>query len=114
MKRLAILAGAMLLAGCGDEGERATLYRNSPLDPSSRVLFASFDAPEKGDYNPQNCGMVARALNANVDASAAAEGKDRDPRLGFWCERGAYKKDGPTPAAFESEFPTNSYGPLRW
>jgi hypothetical protein len=51
--------------------------------------------------------MAARLLNANVTASAKAEGKERDQSAGFWCEGGDYKEDGMVPTNFPEEFPTD-------
>lgn len=116
MRHLAAI-GLFALAACGAVGESdqtATLYRNSPIDPGMRVLFASFDAPEKGDYNLSNCGMAARALNANVKALAETEKRNYDPSLGFWCEPGSYDEDGRVPVLMQAEFPTDSTGAKRW
>lgn len=110
MKRPVVLL-AIILAGCSganDEAATATLYRNSMLDPAMRVHFASFNAPDKAPFNMDNCEMVARIMNANVDASSAKEGKPRNQSVGFWCERGDFSEDGSVPQAFESEFPSDS------
>lgn len=101
----------MFLAGCSsakDEAATATLYRNSILDPSMRVHFASFNAPDKAPFNIDNCEMVARIMNANVDASSAKEGKPRNQSAGFWCESGDFSDEGSVPRAFDSEFPSDS------
>jgi hypothetical protein len=109
------LASALLVASCGqNSGASYTLYRNSPLDPTERVHWASFDANESGDYNRGNCMMAARLLNANVAASAKAEGKEPYDGVGFWCELGAYKEKGVVPATFEASYPANSDSPLSW
>ena len=116
MNRAALLV-ALALAGCSgdkDASAPATLYRNSPIDPTMRVLFASFDAPEKGDYNISNCGMAARTLNANVKALADAENREYDPGLGFWCESGRFEEHGHVPVLMQKEFPTDSTGSRRW
>lgn len=110
MKRL-VVPLILVLAGCSggkEEAATATLYRNSMLDPSMRIHFASFDAPDKAPFNIDNCEMVARIMNANVDASSAKEGKPRNAALGFWCERGGYSEAGSVPGAFASEFPSDS------
>lgn len=110
MKHLAVF-GLFVLSACGssgDQGQAATLYRNSILDPGMRVHFASFNAPDKTPFNIDNCEMVARIMNANVDASSAKEGKPRNQSIGFWCERGSFSEEGPVPRAFESEFPSDS------
>lgn len=117
IRKLALTGiSAVMVSGCGDGqiGSSATLYRNSPLDPAMRVHFASFNADESGDFNAQNCEMMARILNANVNESAAAEGKERNPSVGFWCESGAPSSEGPTPSSFESEFPSDVRSPLRF
>lgn len=65
--RNSMMVAALCLAGCNQAAplsSPATLYRNSPLDVGLRVHFASFDAPDSGDFNFNNCGMVARLLNA--------------------------------------------------
>lgn len=110
--RQALLLLCLMLAACNgskvDETKRATLYRNSFTDHSLRVHWASFDAPDGFLYNIGNCMMAARILNANVDASAKAEGKDRDKAIGFWCEPGAYRETGSIPLSFESKFPADA------
>lgn len=110
--RAGVIVTIALLAigGCAseDDGHPATLYRNSILDTSMRIHFASFDAPDKGTFNIDNCEMVARILNANLIASAEAEGKAPHSSVGFWCEIGSYRKTGEVPASFEAEYPTDS------
>ena len=110
MRGLVIFA-TLALVGCSsdeDSPSPATLYRNSLLDPMMRVHFASFNAPDKAPFNIDNCEMVARIMNANVDASSAKEGKPRNRTVGFWCERGSYSEEGSVPVRFESEFPSDS------
>lgn len=110
MKGLVIFA-ALALVGCSsgeDPPSPATLYRNSILDPMMRVHFASFNAPDKAPFNIDNCEMVARIMNANVDASSAKEGKPRNQSVGFWCEAGEFNEEGLVPRSFESEFPSDS------
>jgi hypothetical protein len=85
-----------------------TLYRNSHLDYSMRVHWATFDTNDKGSYNMNNCLMAARLLNANVTARAKAEGKERDQILGFWCEGGTYQEHGTVPTSFSEAFPTDA------
>jgi hypothetical protein len=101
------------LLGCNDAGQPkgappATLYRNSFLDHSLRIHWATFDADESDrSYNSNNCAMAARLLNANLDASATNEGTERDEAVGFWCEPGRFSEKGQAPPAFRSEFPTD-------
>ena len=68
--------------------------------------MATFDSSEGFNYNYGNCTQVARVLNASVDAFAAAEHKPRNPKIGFWCEAGAYSEKGNVPTSFVSEFPS--------
>lgn len=96
------------LAGCGNASGEVTLYRNSPIDATMRVHFASFNAEESIDFNFQNCMMAARLLNANVAALAEEQGKTVDPTAGFWCEAGAYDDTGMNPVSFSSGFPTTT------
>lgn len=107
------LAGLLLTAGCdagSTSSETFTLYRNSPLDRSIRVHWATFNASDSDrNYNRNNCEMAARLLNANVDASAAAEGKPRHSGVGFWCEPGSYSETGAVPSTFPAAFPTDVY-----
>ena len=103
----------LALAACDGkqppEEYTATLYRNSALDHSMRVHWASFDADESDrNYNLNNCSMAARLLNSNVSASEEAEQKEPDPLLGFWCEPGPYTKQGRVPMSFEATFPTDT------
>ncbi|MBA4757731.1 hypothetical protein [Sphingosinicella sp.] len=97
------------LAACGEQSSAMTLYRNSPVDHSMRIHWSSFDAKVDGSYNMNNCMMGAKLLNANVTAIAKADGKERDPSIGFWCEPGGYKEKGMVPASFEEAFPAAVY-----
>ena len=114
MKRAILIAMATVSAtACSWEGSGRTndftLYRNSALDRSVRVHWATFDANESDrNYNRNNCEMAARLLNANVDASARAEEADRDPSVGFWCEPGPYAERGKVPSTFPGAFPTDA------
>jgi len=105
---LALLSG--LTSSCGGQSENsATLYRNSSIGYDLRVHWASFDAHESDpSYNMNNCMMAARLLNANVTASAEAEGKQRDDSVGFWCEVGGFREDGSIPNGFVEAFPTDT------
>jgi hypothetical protein len=100
------------VSACGSDepvgAQPFTLYRNSPIELAVRVHWATFDATESDpNYNRNNCEMAARLLNANVDASSAAEGKERHDGVGFWCEAGRYSEDGTVPSSFHSAFPTD-------
>lgn len=109
---------ALALSGCTFQASAnkptSTLYRNSPIDYGSRVHFATFDADDTQDFNMQNCVMTARVLNSNMDAANKAEGNQRDPKLGFWCEPGQFNANGSAPQRFESEFPSNVRTTKRW
>lgn len=83
----------LALAGCARAASpEFTLYRNSNIEPSMRVHFASFDAadkgagPDAGNFNGENCRMAAELLNANV---AALNGGGHPVR--FWCEKGSFR-----------------------
>lgn len=99
------------VAGCGVSKNAAstyTLYRNSPLAHEDRVHWATFDVEDSlAEINRNQCMMAARLLNANIKASAEAEGKKPYVDVGFWCERGTYAKEGSIPATFEAEYPTD-------
>lgn len=124
--RFACLAIALsLLAGCdGSSGgplsnsgsaDVATLYSNSPLADGLRVHFATFDASDGLDFNFPNCEMTARLLNANIQVSAAAEGKRPHEHGGFWCETDEFSEDGPIPSDFPlPEFPTDTRSQLKF
>jgi hypothetical protein len=101
---------AATLAACSErKAETFTLYRNSPYAPGVRVHWATFDVSDSdATYNLDNCQMAARLLNANVTASAKAEGKERDTSLGFWCEPGTYREKGSIPTTFPEAFPTDA------
>lgn len=108
-----IACGVMLLCGCAPEGstdkaDPYSLYRNSNIDGTIRVHWATFNAQESDpSYNANNCSMAARLLNANMAASAEAELKVPHPGVGFWCEPGAYSEKGAVPSRFEAAFPTH-------
>lgn len=109
IRSLPVFFFSVLIAcsGGGRHSDTTTLYRNSALDPTIRIHWATFDADESDPaYNLNNCGMAARLLNANVAASAKAEGKERDPSVGFWCELGPYREEGSVPSQFYEAFPT--------
>lgn len=106
--RAVILFGSALLASCSQQGaSTATLYRNSPFG-AARVHWATFNANESDpSYNLNNCLMAARLLNANMTASAKAQGKEREASVGFWCENGPYREQGSIPTTFQEAFPTD-------
>lgn len=116
-KATAVLITLGLLAGCGAKrgDETYTLYRNSPLDHTMRVHWATFDVSDStSDSNHSQCDMAARLLNANVQEWANREAKEYDPTVGFWCERGSYSAKGVVPSSVEKEFPTNARTGLHW
>lgn len=91
-----------------------TLYRNSPLSNEVRVHWATFDAADGADYNLGNCHMAARILNANLEASAKAEGRQPFSNVGFWCEVGTYSETGGVPIKFDAEYPSDTTGTMRF
>lgn len=109
MRTMTVLL-ALSLAACGNgsKSQTYTLYRNSPLDGSMRVKWASFDSRESDlSYNRNNCEMAARLLNANLHAFRRANGEEAPSGVGFWCEPGAYSEKGSVPGRFDAEFPTD-------
>lgn len=124
--RIGLVAAALLLGGCAPDengldgralfgaGESATLYRNSPIARELRIHWATFDASDGIDYNLSNCQMAARLLNANVAASAEAEGKQPHTSVGFWCEVDGFAETGGVPIQFDAAFPTDTMGPMRF
>ncbi|HEY4547819.1 MAG TPA: hypothetical protein VIG90_15555 [Pedomonas sp.] len=93
-KFVPIVALLSMLAGCSDEpkkpaGETYTLYRNSSLDRSMRIHWATFDVNEPGEYNFGNCTMAADLLNRNL---LALNDGDSGGVL-FWCEAGQYREE---------------------
>jgi len=101
-----ILIFALVVAGCSQQHGKSspyTLYRNSPLDYSLRIKFASFDAREADPaFNMNNCLMTAGLLNSNVNELAKRQGGQRDENVGFWCEPGAFRENGEIPRRFLS------------
>lgn len=112
MIRTFILLATVGVAGCSSPEHQSptyTLYRNSDVDTSLRVHWATFDASESDpNYNGNNCNMAARLLNANLRASAEAEGLQPYFGVGFWCELGGYSERGQVPTAFDATFPTDA------
>jgi hypothetical protein len=106
--RAILLATVFVLSGCGKADQPFTLYRNSNIDPTLRIHFATFNAAESDQaYNLTNCQMAARTLNSNIKALAKAEGREPPVGLGFWCEPGTFKSDGRVPMSFDAEYPTS-------
>lgn len=116
--RILTIGVLLFAAGCSGQNplsnDQVTLYRNSFLSQELRVHWATFNASDGLDYNLGNCQMAARLLNANVIASAEAEGKAPNPNVGFWCEVGSYSEDGGAPIKFDAEYPTDTTSPIRF
>lgn len=106
MRVVVAIAAGLALCGCtaSPNGAESTLYRNSSLNRSIRVHFATFDAGSRPEPNRQNCEMAARLLNANINRL----NDGRPTGIGFWCEAGLYAEDGPVPANFSAAFPTDT------
>ncbi len=110
--KLSILV-ALLAGACSNQptgAETFTLYRNSSLDSSLRLHWATFNARESDpSYNRNNCEMASRLLNANIQEFRKTQGEEGPPRVGFWCEVGAHTKEGTitVPSSFDAEFPTD-------
>lgn len=58
-----------------------TLYRDSSLDPTSRIHVATFDADDGEAYNAENCRTAASLF-----------GRQPGVATRFWCEKGIFKK----------------------
>jgi hypothetical protein len=80
MRALTLAALLPLLAACSNSGDSYLLYRNSVLDriddKSSRILIATFDAPEPGRYNFENCQLAASLFGGQSLVTTT-----------FWCEK---------------------------
>jgi hypothetical protein len=93
MRSMIMVACLAALAGCEPPSPTYTLYRNSNLDPASRIHFATFDADDKGagadtgDFNRGNCEMVVDLLRENL--RKLNDGKEP---VRFWCEMGTYRE----------------------
>ncbi len=61
-------------------GDTYTLYRNSPLT-GMKVHVATFDAAESGNYNRDNCGIVAGLIKKQPGVTAR-----------YWCEKGRVRR----------------------
>lgn len=110
-----LLALVIVSAGCSQVEERRsasaetfTLYRNSPIDRSLRVHWATFDVEDSDrSYNRNNCEMAARLLNANVGESARVADVEPYDGVGFWCESGEFSEEGSIPSMFAAAYPTD-------
>lgn len=105
---LIVAATTIGLASCGkvDGSSNVTLYRSSPIDPTLRVHFGTFNARETDQaYNLNNCLMTSRLLNSN--ARALAERNKTETSFGFWCEPGEYRAKGSIPKDYQAAFPTD-------
>jgi len=85
-------------------GEIFTLY--GTVDGQRRFHQATMDAALNvgGDglaHNEENCEILALLLNANMEAEAGG----KHSNVGFWCEAGRYKAQGPVPSLFKAQFP---------
>lgn len=80
--KLAVLASLLCLTACSktDDGTY-TLYRNSTLEPSMRIHFATFDAADGENYNQENCNLTKDLID-----------KTNNNITRFWCEKGLYRK----------------------
>ena len=89
MKLVALIALAPL-ASC-DRPPVYTLYRNSSVDSSMRIHWASFNANDTGagsnDYNRENCEQAVDLLRANLRTLNGGVEPVR-----FWCEKGPFHK----------------------
>ena len=89
MRRAAWSAMLAFAAACSPHaaGPTYTLYRNSPVDPTARLHWATFDAGGEGTgaTNKANCAMAASLLDAR---HADLTGNAQPER--FWCEKGRF------------------------
>ena len=113
MRQAAMVLAMIALASCdqppGGAEYPVTLYRNSSLDHTLRIHWATFDADESDRaYNANNCAMAARLLKSNSRAAAFMQEKEPDLSVGFWCEPGRYSEKGRVPSSFEAKFPTDT------
>lgn len=106
--RACVLFVATLLLGCKEEDQTYTLYRNSPLNHTMRVHWATFNANESPTYNEGNCLLAAEALYLNYRRKMMEEAGMPPPRfwgqekdtfpnvpdtpIRWWCEPGKYKE----------------------
>jgi hypothetical protein len=90
MRHAAWLAFLVIAAGCSmhSASPTYTLYRNSPVDPTARLHWATFDASDQGTgmTNKANCEAAAALLNAKLSEAAGEAQPDR-----FWCEKGRFR-----------------------
>ena len=107
--RIVFLGLLLVLSACDDRAQPFTLYRNSGVDPTLRIHFATFNANESArDYNLTNCQMASRLLNANIEELAKAENRKSPAGVGFWCEPGTFKSSGRVPLSFDAKYPTDA------
>jgi len=83
--RIAVCIGLVAATGAanahGKEQNAFTLYRNSVLDSTMRIHFATFDADESADYNAENCLLTADLVRRQPGV-----------RVMYWCEPGYYRQ----------------------
>jgi len=84
------MAALLVLAGCGQESARYTLYRHGTATPSmspderdkavkARIHVATFNAHRLDARNEDNCRTAAAMFSAHDGAPG-----------GYWCELGPY------------------------
>lgn len=91
MRKLGLLAPAvLLLASCGEGSPTWTLYRNG-TEGGARIHLATFDADDTGGgthmYNEMNCKAAAKLWAANAKEKAEATGLEP---VSYWCEEGKF------------------------
>jgi hypothetical protein len=73
-----------LLSGCdggrASDAETWTLYRNSMLDKTMRIHWATFDAKDGPGFNRENCMAAAGVIN-----------RQREVTVLYWCENGRFR-----------------------
>lgn len=96
IRYLFLVAMTSAVASCSSPAKLAstsetyTLYRNSRVDSSARIHWATFNVDDggggTGTYNEENCALAADVLNQNLRRLNGGEQPVR-----FWCERGSPK-----------------------
>ena len=67
---------ALLLLSCASEKDAEwKMYRNSPTDVKMRLLIASFNADESGEYNHANCEIARELFESQPGVT-----------VNYWCE----------------------------